>query len=143
MSVQKNLFFKLRVISIFLIAAGYGWAGGHFIAADAPILAYLFQIMVICLVLILSVGFFNLSYTHPNLLLRGHWTITGLTIFTSLSLLINIGNIIRGATNHSQYSFGSNNRLSDLFPITILIGGNLIWLTTIVLMKFSTKKISV
>ena len=121
--------FKLRVIAIMLIAVGYGWAGGHFIPANSPAVAYLFQAVVIAILLILALGFFKTP--QPK------WAFRGLTIFAALSLAINVANIIRGA-NGAGDSFGSHNTLADLVPVGILIVSDILWL---VLMMPSFRKI--
>jgi hypothetical protein len=114
--------FKLRVASIILIAIGYGWAGGHFIPANSPVVAYLFQAIIIAILLALALGFFS---TPPP-----RWAVRGLTIFTSISLAINIVNIVKGAYGAGG-SFGSHNTLADLVPIGILIAGDILWLILI------------
>jgi len=128
--------FKLRVTAIFLVAAGYGWAGGHFIPADSPWMAYLFQGVILLILLILSIGFFS------SALLAGvskRWPVRGLTIFTALSLLINVANLIIGATP-GQHAFGSHNTFADLVPISILVIGDLLWLITLLLNKATPKQ---
>ena len=123
MSKTNLLTFRLRVTSIFLIAAGYGWAGGHFIPAGSPFVAYLFQGIILLILLILSLGFFNQQgLPHPR------WALRGLTIFAILTLLINIANIIRGFTNTGANTFGSHNTPDDLVPICIILIGDILWL---------------
>src|SRR5258708_3004595 len=101
MSTVETLIFKLRVAAILLIAAGYGWAGGHFIPAGSPFVAYLFQGVILLILLILSLGFFN-----PQARPHARWALRGLTIFAVLTLLINVANIIRGFTNSGASTFG-------------------------------------
>jgi surface polysaccharide O-acyltransferase-like enzyme len=60
-----------------------------------------------------------------------HWSIRGLTIFSALSFLINIANIIHGSLNTSSNSFGSHNTMADLVPIAIILTGTGLWLLTI------------
>jgi hypothetical protein len=125
MSKINILTFRLRVTAIFLIAAGYGWAGGHFIPAGSPFMAYLFQGVILLILLILSLGFFN----QPDLP-HTRWALRGLSIFAILTLLINIANIIRGFTNNGANTFGSHNTPADLVPICIILIGNVLWLTS-------------
>src|SRR5476651_2622504 len=99
MVMAKTLIFKLRVTAIIMVAAGYGWAGGHFIPADSPIYAYLFQIIVLLILLILSLGFFTAQVVEGQVRPHARWAIIGLNIFTALTLVVNIANVIRGFSN--------------------------------------------
>ena len=111
---MKKYLSRIRSASIILISAGYGWAGGHYIPLNAPLLAYGFQFVIIAIILILGTG-----------------SVKGFTIFASLSLLINILNIIHGAFNSGKDSFGSHNTFADLVPIGLIIMGAVLWLTTL------------
>jgi hypothetical protein len=122
-----NNIFKTRCAAIILIAAGYGWAGGHYIPADSNITAYLFQFIVLGILLWLAIGFFSMIETERH---KRSWAVNGLTIFSALSFLINIGNIIHGALNHDPRAFGSHNTLADLVPILIILAGTALWLIT-------------
>src|SRR5580692_3806105 len=88
-----------RIASIIIISAGYGWAGGHYIPPDSSLIAYLFQLIILSVLLILGTGYLGLSEEEK---LKKHWSIRGLTIFSILSLVINVGNIIHGAMNKSS-----------------------------------------
>ncbi len=116
---------KLRIASIILVAAGYGWAGGHYIPADSRATAYIFQFIVITILLLLGIGYLSLSESKK---IRSHWSIRGLSIFAAFSLLINIINIIHGAFSSSKDSFGSHNSFADLVPISLIITGASLWL---------------
>jgi hypothetical protein len=140
MADHNQTTFKLRTTAIFLIAIGYGWAGGHFIPANAPWLAYLFQAVIILILIVLGLGFFNTSYTRDKSKPVAGWPINGLTIFTVISLLINIANMIMGASNSGQHTFGSHNTFADLVPIGILITGDILWLITLLFIKISAKR---
>ena len=105
---------QIRSAAIILISAGYGWAGGHYIPLNAPLLAYGFQFVIIAIILILGTG-----------------SVKGFTIFASLSLLINILNIIHGAFSSDKTSFGSHNTFADLVPIGLIMMGAILYLTTL------------
>lgn len=124
-----------RTAAILLIAAGYGWAGGHYIPADAPIFAYFFQWLILLILLILSIKYFSLP---ENERLSPNWSTRGISIFSSLSLLINIANIVHGVYASDNNSFGSHNTFADLVPVTLIIIGTTSWLTTL----SATKKIT-
>lgn len=62
--------------------------------------------------------------------LKKHWSTRGLTIFSILSFVINVANIIHGAFNKSLNSFGSHNSTADLIPIGIILTGAGLWLIT-------------
>jgi hypothetical protein len=121
-------YFKTRCAAIMLIAAGYGWAGGHYIPADSNIFAYLFQFVIIGILLILGINFFSPSENKD-------WPVKGLNIFAILSLLINVLNIVHGAVNTDPHAFGSHNTFADLVPIALIISGSGLWVITILLNK--------
>jgi hypothetical protein len=125
---MQNNNLKVRIASIMLIAAGYGWAGGHYIPANSPAVAYIFQLIIIIVLLVLGVGFLSLS---ENEKLKGHWSIRGLSIFSAISLLANIANIIHGAFYSAKVSYGSHNSFADLVPIGLIIIGTTMWLITL------------
>lgn len=135
MDITNQTTFKLRVTAIFLVAAGYGWAGGHFIPGDASWMAYLFQGVILLILLILSLGFFSDAYGSGS----KRWPVRGLSIFTILSLLINATNVIVGAAM-GQHSFGSHNTFADLVPISVLVVGDVLWLITLILGKTTAPK---
>ncbi len=120
--------FKTRAAAIILIAAGYGWAGGHYIPADSNVFAYLFQFVVLGILLWLGIKFFCLTETERQ---TRNGTVTGLSIFAVLSFLINVLNIVHGFFNSDPRSFGSHNTLADLVPICIIITGTVLWIVTI------------
>jgi len=127
-----TLIFKLRITAILLIAAGYGWAGGHFIPADSPFYAYIFQGVIITILLVLSVGFFSSVKIEGRDRSHARWAINGLTIFAALTLIINIANIIRGMHNTAADHFGSHNTPADLVPIGMIIMGDILWLASFI-----------
>lgn len=113
---------KMKRLSIIFLAAGYGWAGGHYIPQDSNFLAYGFQILIICLIAWLGIQFER----FPNFI----------TVFAILTLVLNILNIIHGAMAVDRHSYGSHNTLADLIPILLIITGSIFWLLTT-----STKKV--
>ena len=127
-----NTIFKIRCAAIIFIAAGYGWAGGHYIPADSNVLAYLFQFIVIGVLVVLAVKFFGLTETERG---KRNWAVKGLSIFSVLSLIINILNIVHGAFNSDPHSFGSHNTFADLVPIAILLTGTSLWVATMLPFK--------
>jgi len=123
-----NAIFKTRCTAIILIAAGYGWAGGHYIPSDSNVLAYLFQFIIIGVLLLLGINYFIQSVIEGQKRTRAA---RGLSIFSVFSFLINILNIVHGAFNKDPHSFGSHNTFSDLVPIVILLLGAGLWIVTI------------
>jgi hypothetical protein len=126
----QTLIFKIRITAILLIAAGYGWAGGHFIPADSPFYAYIFQGVIITILLVLSIGFFSGQKIEGKERSHAKWATTGLTIFTALTLIINMANIIHGMNNTA--AFGSHNTAADLVPIGIIMLGDILWLASLI-----------
>ena len=112
------------------MAAGYGWAGGHFIPTDAPLWAYVFQFAMLLILFLLATGYFKCiarPITSPGRMKRYR---TGLTIYAGLTLLINIANIVRGFVSDSHY--GSKNSFADLVPIVLILAGDILWLLPII-----------
>jgi hypothetical protein len=119
-----------RICALFLLASGYGWAGGHFIPADAPPWAYLFQFVLLFLLVLFALYYLKAVAGSSVLGGRRPWSMTALTVYALLTLLINAANIIRGAGGGGPY--GSHNTFADLVPIGLIIGGDLLWLVTLV-----------
>ena len=115
-------------MAIVLLAAGYGWAGGHYIPADSPLVAYIFQFMVIGFLLVAGGAFLTPVAEGVQ---TQHWPVRALSIFVVLSMLINIGNIIHGAVNTDPHAFGSHNSFADLVPIGIILIGSGLWISTL------------
>jgi hypothetical protein len=126
---MKKYFFKIRCAAIILIAAGYGWAGGHYIPAHFSIEAYIFQLIIIVAILIMGIRSLSISVNGGH---TSNWSVKGLSIFSVLLLLLNILNIIHWGRNFSTNSFGLHNNFADLVPIVLLMAGNGLWVTTIV-----------
>jgi hypothetical protein len=121
-------YFKTRSAAIILMAAGYGWAGGHYIPSNSNILAYLFQFIILGILLLFGIKFFSLAETEKN---KRSWPVTGLSIFSVLFFLINVLNIAHGFVNTDPNAFGSHNTFADLVPIVIILIGAGLWIITI------------
>ena len=117
--------FTLRCTALMLLTAGYGWAGGHFIPEGSSPWAYLFQFVILVLLLVFGVGFLAASAANPK---RLRWRVRALSIFAGLTLVINIANIVQGAMGGNAY--GSHNSFADLVPIGMILAGDVIWLLT-------------
>jgi hypothetical protein len=124
--MQNHL--KTRMVALILLSAGYGWAGGHYIPADSPVVAYLFQFVVIGFLLIAGSDFLSMSAAG---LQTRRWPVRAISIFSVLSLLINIANIVHGVVNVDPHGFGSHNSFADLVPIAIIIIGSVLWISTV------------
>ena len=132
---MKKSSFKIRIAAIILISAGYGWAGGHYIPANSPLVAYLFQFVVITFLLVTGIKYLS---TGGNESQKRNWSVIALNIFSMLSLVVNILNIIHGAYTTDPNSPGSRNTLADLVPIAFIVLGTLLWMSTMI---SSAKKI--
>ena len=132
---MNSTVYKIRCASIILMSTGYGWAGGHYIPVNSSILAYSFQFVIITFLLVLGLRFFTLPEYEKIKINR---TINGLSIFSALSLVVNILNIIHGFFNPETNSFGSHNSFADLVPILIIIAGTGSWLLTLIHSKKET-----
>ena len=126
---RMNNNYSRRCAAIILLAAGYGWAGGHFIPAGSPPWAYVFQFVILLLLLIFGLGFLTAATGAPAAPGRLRWNTRALSIFAGLTLIINLANIVQGATGKSAY--GSHNSFGDLVPIGMIIAGDVTWLLTI------------
>ena len=122
--------FTIRVWALLLLAAGYGWAGGHFIPADAPILAYAFQFVMLLLLFIFAAGFLKATTSFSTGIARARRNIIALTVYAVLTLLINAANIVRGSLQGGPY--GSHNTFTDLVPIIMIMTGDILWLLTLI-----------
>jgi len=116
----------LRLWSILLLAAGYGWAGGHFIPGDAPVWAYLFQFGMLLILFLLATAFIAGVAGWKTSPARMKRIVIGLNIYAVVTLLINIANIVRGFMADSHY--GSKNTFADLVPIILIMTGDVLWL---------------
>jgi hypothetical protein len=144
--------YSFRCTALILLTAGYGWAGGHFIPAGSSPWAYVFQFVILLLLLVFGVGFLTsamgaaaLSADAPGAAAAGaagegttgsagsapkrlRWNVRALSIFAGLTLIINIANIVQGAMG--QHAYGSHNSFEDLVPIGMILAGDAIWLLT-------------
>ena len=125
-----NSTYSLRCSALILLAAGYGWAGGHFIPADSSPWVYLFQFVILSLLLVFGVGFLTAMAGAAEDPKRLRWNTRALSIFAGLTLIINIANIVQGAVLKSAY--GSHNSFADLVPVGMIIAGDAIWLLTVI-----------
>jgi predicted acyltransferase len=123
-----NTVFKTRSAAIILMAAGYGWAGGHYIPSNSDLTAYLFQIALVGAILLAGVAFLSNSETIKG---KRNWAITSLNILSFAFFVINIANIIHGFFNTNPNSFGSHNTFADLVPIVIILVGSALWILTL------------
>jgi hypothetical protein len=121
--------FALRTVALLLLTAGYGWAGGHYIPSNAPAWAYLFQFVMLLLLVTFAVGFLRLASRNPALTpARRNPYAIALNVYAALTLVVNVANIIRGSANDGP--FGSHNKFADLAPIGLIVAGDAIWLIT-------------
>lgn len=118
---------KLRIAAIILISAGYGWAGGHYIPANSPVVAYSFQFIIIAFLLVAGIKYLSTNEIERQ---QSNWSVIALSIFSILSLVVNILNIIHGVYTTDPNSYGSHNTLADLVPIGFIILGTLLWIST-------------
>jgi hypothetical protein len=123
--MTQKVALKLRITSLLLISAGYGWAGGHYIPANSVLPAYIFQLIILSILIVLGSRYLGLSESD-NVKKRG--ARNGLTIFAALSLFANIVNVIHGSLSANKFSFGSHNSFADLVPIVLIISGTSLWL---------------
>lgn len=119
----------MRVWSILLLAAGYGWAGGHFIPADAPFAAYIFQFCMLGILFLLATNFLKELAGRRATSSRAKRTVTGLTIYAVLTLIINVANIIHGSIQNNAYGF--HKTFADIAPVALIVTGDILWLLTI------------
>jgi len=118
---------KIRTAAIILMAAGYGWAGGHYIPSSSGLLAYLFQFIIIGALLISGIAFFTVGESAGRAHKRA---VTALNVLSVVFFIINILNIAHGFFNTDPKSFGSHNTFADLVPIAIILLGSGLWMVT-------------
>jgi hypothetical protein len=123
-----NTIFKARSAAIILMAAGYGWAGGHYIPANSDLIAYLFQFVLVGAILLAGVAFLSNSETIKD---KRNWAIISLSILSVAFFVIDVANIVHGFFNTNPNSFGSHNTFADLVPIVIILFGSGLWILTL------------
>ena len=110
------------------MAAGYGWAGGHYIPANSDLIAYLFQFVLVGAILLAGVAFLSNSETIKD---KRNWAIISLSILSVAFFVIDVANIVHGFFNTNPNSFGSHNTFADLVPIVIILFGSGLWILTL------------
>lgn len=128
--------YKIRSAAIILIAAGYGWAGGHYIPSNSDLVAYLFQFIILGVLLVAGIAFFNTDDTVGRNRKRA---VTTLGILSVVFFIINILNIVHGFFNTDPKSFGSHNNFADLVPIALILLGSGLWIVTILPFRKPTR----
>jgi hypothetical protein len=131
MTNNSTTVYKIRIAAIITVAVGYGWAGGHYIPNNSTLTAYVFQAVIFLTLLIFSVAFAGNQNPGMETTSKNSWPTRGLSIFTFLTLIINIANIIHGALAKEPGSFGSHNTVADLVPVSIIMAGDILWLITL------------
>jgi hypothetical protein len=127
---MKSNFFKTRFAAIILIAAGYVWAGSHYIPSHPTMPAYLFQCIIITALLILGIRSLTVLESEQH---KSSWPVTVFSIFSVLLLLINIMNSIHRGHISTANFLGLHNSFANLVPVAFLITGNILWVISIVL----------
>ena len=126
---MTDKYFQIRCAAIIIVAAGYGWAGGHYIPPDSSLLAYIFQFVVLFAILMMGLAYLTTQAQRVN---DNNWAVKGLTIFSALMFVVNIANVIHGAYTKDKTSLGSHNSFADLVPIVLILAGTGLWLITVV-----------
>jgi hypothetical protein len=125
---MKRYYFAARCAAIIFMAAGYGWAAGHYIQATSSVFIYLFQFIIIVSFLAMSIRFFTIPEKDRQ---KNNWAVTGLTVFSIIALLVNILDIVTGASRSGINFLGSRDSFADLVPVVLLMLGNCLWMITI------------
>src|SRR6266446_10268091 len=100
---MKQYFFKTRFAAIILFTAGYGWAGGYYIPSNSHSLDYVIQFIIIVALLIMGIRSLSILENEKH---KINWSVTGLSIFSVVLLLINILHFIHWGHHFSTNSFG-------------------------------------
>jgi len=126
-----NVIFKLRVVAITLMMAGWGWAAGNFTPSGAPFLNPLLHCVPILLLLVLVLQFFRAPGDRQGIGSHARGAIGGISIFAAVTIIGAIMMIVLGASNPDPNAVGVKT-LEDWFPTVIMLTGTILWLGTLI-----------
>ena len=125
----QNFIFKLQVVALFIMAAGWGWNDGNFTPPDQPINTLLHCIPLVLLT-VFGVQFFSAHDAHQRGRGASNWGYIGLSIVAIISIIGAIVMIVLGATNPDPNSVGVHS-FADWVPTIMLSVGTFLWLAAL------------
>lgn len=131
MTNTTNIIFKLQVVAILVLTAGWGWSAGNFTPAGAPFLNPLLHCIPIVLLLVLGLQFFRAPADLQRAGSHTRGAIVGISIFAALTIIGCIVMIALGASNPDPNAVGVKT-LEDWFPTAINLAGSFLWLATLI-----------
>lgn len=130
MTNTQNFTFKLQIVALILMAAGWGWAGGNF-SSGMPLWNVLLHCIPILLLLIIGLQIFRVRGTNQGAESHARGAEIGMTVFTVVTIISTTVLVILGVSNSDPNSVGVHN-LWDWFPTILLYMSALLWLATLI-----------
>jgi hypothetical protein len=127
-TTTQNFIFKLQVVALLVMVAGWGWSDGNFTPPDQPLNTLLHCIPLVLLT-VFGLQFFSAHDAHQRGVRAANWGYIGLSIVAIVSIIGAIVMITLGVVNPDPNSVGVHN-FADWFPTIILNMGTFLWLGT-------------
>lgn len=129
MTKTEKTLYKLQLIAVILMAAGFGWINGNFVQpffTSWGMFADLLHLAPFIALLLLSLPFFSAFVEGKHA--RG--VRTGISIVAAFGILACLVFIILGASNPDPNSVGVHT-FEDTMPVIVLNAGTLLWIATL------------
>ena len=136
-----NFIFKLQVIALLVMAAGWGWSDGNFTPPNQPLNTLLHCIPLVLLT-IFGLQFFSAHDARQRGTRASNWGYIGLSIVAVISIIGAIVMITLGATNPDPNSVGVHS-FADWVPTIILNMGTFLWLAMLAAARRKHAEVSV
>ncbi|BCL80751.1 hypothetical protein ccbrp13_32160 [Ktedonobacteria bacterium brp13] len=130
MTNTQKFTFKLQIVALILMAAGWGWADGNF-SSGLPLWNVLLHCIPILLLLIIGLQIFRVRDTSQGAESHARGAEIGMTVFTVVTIISTTVLVILGVSNSDPNSVGVHN-LWDWFPTILLYMSALLWLATLI-----------
>ena len=123
--------FKLQIIAILLMLAGWGWIAGNFAAPfDTLWVGTVTAVghgLPVLLLVVFGVQFLSFHDTRQRANTGSRWGGIAITILAIVAIIGSIVLIVLGASNPNPNAVGVKS-LDDFIPVIILNSGGLLWL---------------
>lgn len=124
-----------QVAGMLLMAAGWGWISGNFVQPAVPFfyggIEDSLHVLPLLTLLLLSLRWFQVTTRISETGARAGGSRLGITLVALFSILACAVFVVLGASNPDPNSVDVHT-LEDAMPVIVLVGGALLWLTTLV-----------
>ena len=127
--------FKLQIIAILLMMAGWGWIAGNF---AAPFDTFWIGVVTavghgipVLLLVVFGVQFLSVHATRQRANTGLRWGGVAITVLAIVAIIGSIVLIVLGASNPDPNAVGVKS-LDDFIPVIILNSGGLLWLAILI-----------